>query len=339
MSDLQWHDVATFGVEGKGWADTKSFYDRLPARAEGVVPPDVWSLSHNCAGLCAHFNTDATRIEARWQTLPDSPLALDHMPASGVSGLDFYVRHETLGYRFFGVGRTDAREQTKPLGQFPDRAMRRCRLHLPLYNGVIKLEIGVDADATFEPVRPRTDKPIVYFGTSITQGGCASRPGMAFPAIIGRRIDRPHINLGFSGFGKCETEVIDLLCELDACVFVIDTVANMDPALIDERMAPGVRQLRAARPDTPILMVESAVYQVPLRLTGQHEPRAAGNVAMQRAYDTLIAEGVTGLYYLRGEGLLSDDCEGTVDGAHPTDLGFMHMADAITPVLQCILDG
>lgn len=337
MPDLNWIDVESIGVEGKGWTDTDSFYDRFPARAQPLIPPGVWEHANHSAGLCAHFQTNASQIHARWSLDPDRPLAMGHMPATGVSGLDLYVHHPTLGYRFLACATPDQPNNESQLANLPDAVPRTYRLYLPLYNQLQKLEIAVEPQADLQPIAPRTEKPILYYGTSITQGGCAARPGMAFPSIIGRRIDRPHINLGFSGNGRCEPEVIDLIAELDPCIFVIDTVANMGAELVDQRMTNSVRQLRAARPDTPILLIESPAYDLPLRLTGQQIPRPTGNVALQNAYDSLIADGLTDLHYLPGPSLLGPDCEGAVDGTHPTDLGFMRMADAITPALQQIL--
>jgi hypothetical protein len=101
--DLSWHDIRQFGLEGKGWPDTEHFYDRLPAKAKGVVREPVWELGHHCAGLCVRFVSDAPQIAARW-TVRFNNLAMDHMPATGVSGLDLYVK--TAGqWRWAGVGR------------------------------------------------------------------------------------------------------------------------------------------------------------------------------------------------------------------------------------------
>jgi hypothetical protein len=103
-SDILWFDIRDLVIEGKGWQDTEQFYDRLPARAKGVVRDPVWQLGQNSAGICARFTTDATAIKVRW-SLRDEQLALEHMPATGVSGVDLYIRTEDGGWGWLAVGR------------------------------------------------------------------------------------------------------------------------------------------------------------------------------------------------------------------------------------------
>src|SRR5205085_2015483 len=140
---------------------------------------------------------------------------------------------------------------------------REFLLYLPLYNGVSSVEIGIAKGSTLAkgPARPpERQKPIVFYGTSITQGGCASRPGMVHTAILGRRLDRPVINLGFSGSGRMEPAMATLLAELDPAVYVLDCLPNMSAAEVAERMEPFVRTLRKAHPRTPIVMAEDRLY-------------------------------------------------------------------------------
>jgi lysophospholipase L1-like esterase len=177
-------------------------------------------------------------------------------------------------------------------------------------------------------------KPLVFYGTSITQGGCASRPGMAYAAILGRRLDRPTINLGFSGNGRMDPEVASLLAELDPAVYVIDCVPNMGPADVASRTEPLVQRIRKARPQTPILLVEDRTYTNAPLLPALEQRHQASRQALRSAYEALTASGIKNLYYLEGETLLGDDREDTVDGSHPTDLGFMRMADALGAALQ-----
>ena len=107
MTDnLHWHDLTTLSIEGKGWTDTRDFYGRLPVRAEGTVRDPVWNLSRDSAGICARFTSDATAIHARWSLRKES-LAMVHMPATGVSGVDLYVRMDDT-WRWLGTGRPRA---------------------------------------------------------------------------------------------------------------------------------------------------------------------------------------------------------------------------------------
>ena len=335
-SSLAWYDVSRLDVEGRGWNDTASFYDRLPACAEGVVPGAVWNLSHDSAGMCVRFITDATEIAAHW-TLRDKSLSMPHMPATGVSGLDLYVLdHGRWRWARTGIPRAfPDNEAVLVSGLSPEK--RTWLLYLPLYNGVTEVLVGLPDGARLEPAPayPRGhEKPIVFWGTSVTQGGCASRPGMAFVSILGRRLDRPTINLGFSGNGKMQPEMVALMAELDPAVFVIDCVANMDGAQVRERAVRLVHALRAAHPRMPIVLAEDRTYPnaylVEERRTANTEKRAA----LREAYRQLRAEGVRRLYYLAGDNLLSRDGEDTVDGSHPTDLGMAHMADTFEPALR-----
>ena len=332
----RWVNVRELSVEGKGWIETKSFFDRLPAKAEGVVPSPVWDLSRDSAGLLVRFTSDATTIQARW-TVISSRLAMPHMPATGVSGLDLYVKADDGRWRWLGVGQPQEKKtNTSALVSGLPAGRREFLLYLPLYNGVSSVELGVPEDREIEKAAARAErrrKPIVFYGTSITQGGCASRPGAIHTAILGRRLDRPVINLGFSGNGRMEPEMATLLAELDPAVYVLDCLPNMTAAEVADRMEPFVLTLRRAHPETPIVMAEDRLYSNGTILPGPHKRNAENHAALKMVYDRLLAGGIKGLHYLPGAVQLGDDGEGTVDGSHPTDLGFLRMADAFAPVL------
>jgi hypothetical protein len=333
---IQWYDLRNLDVEGKGWTDTKAFYDRLPGKAEGVVRDAVWQLGRQSAGICARFVTDAPEIRARW-TLTSETLGMPHMPATGVSGLDLYVKTEAGPTRWLAVGQPTAQTNTVTLVTVP-AGKREYTLYLPLYNGVSSVEIGVPRGSFVGRPTPRADmKPIVFYGTSITQGGCASRPGMVHTAILGRRLNRPVINLGFSGNGIMEPEVAALLAELDPAVYVIDCLPNMSAKDVSERAEPLVRKLRSAHAKTPILLVEDRSYASSFLVAAQRKRNLESRAAFKKVYDSLISAGVQDLHYLPGENLLGSDGEATVDSSHPTDLGFMRQSDAFQAVLEPIL--
>ena len=200
---VQWYDIRPLGLEGQGWSDTKAPFDRLPGKAEKTVRPAVWNLSRHSTGLCVRFVIDATTIQARW-TVTNKNLAMPHMPATGVSGLDLYVKGTAGKWQWVANGRPAAETTTTQLAAGLAAGDKEYMLYLPLYNGVSSVEIGLPKGASLKKADPRpagTEKPMVFYGTSITQGGCASRPGMVHTAILGRKLDRPVINLGFSGKG------------------------------------------------------------------------------------------------------------------------------------------
>jgi hypothetical protein len=335
---ISWYEPSHWGIEGRGWANVQRYYDRLPSTAEGVVREGVWGLSRHSAGMSVRFRTDAKEIQVRYILL-QSNLAKPHMAATGVSGADLYTRMENGEWRWIGTAQPAEKNVRAVLIRDMAPGQRTYMMYLPLYNGVDSLAIGVPTGSRFEPVAPRAEKPIVFYGTSIMQGACASRPGMAITAILGRRLDIPTINLGFSGNGRMEPELADLLGELDAAAFVLDCLPNLKPEEVQERVEPFVRRLRRARPSTPIVLVEARIFPnafaVPSRMTGHIESHRT----LRSVFEKLTAGGMQGLSYLRGDGLLGSDGEGTVDGSHPTDLGMMRYADAYEPVLRKVLRG
>jgi lysophospholipase L1-like esterase len=199
------------------------------------------------------------------------------------------------------------------------------------------VEVGVPAAAKLEPGKPRSaaaGKPIVFYGTSITQGGCASRPGMVHTAILGRWLDWSVVNLGFSGNGRMEAEVGKLMAEIDASVYVIDCLPNITAAQVTERTFGLVTQLREARPGVPIVLVEDRNYTDSVFVASKARRNASSQKALKAEFEKLKSAGVDNLHYVRGEELLGDDGEGTVDSSHPTDLGFMRQAEALRKVLK-----
>ncbi len=331
--DMQWHDVSTWGVEGKGWADTTRYFDRLPSRAEAFATDNVWHLSRFSAGMSAFFRTNASNIDLRFSLRSDR-LAMPHMPAAAVSGIDLYGRHNGR-WIWAATAAPDRLDYARRVagGLDPAEAPRDWRLYLPLFNGIEKLQIGVPTDASFEPVPPRDEPPIAFYGTSILHGSGASRCGMGWPQIVGRRLDLPILNLGFSGSARMEPELAELFAELDARAFVLDCAPNMWPAMIDERAETFVRVLREAHPTMPIVIVEGRRYGYAWLRANARERNAGNSASLRRVYDTLTDAGLEHLHYVDADSLPADG-DTMVDGSHPNDLGMTMYADALTPVLR-----
>ena len=320
-----WYDARLLGVEGKGWPDTETDYERLPLKAKGVVNDDVWGLSHCTAGLLVRFATDAESLKVHW-TLTESDLAMPHMPATGVSGIDLYARDQTGKFRFCENG---IPEDTSNTVSFTPPQSSELVLYLPLYNGVKHLALGIPREVKLYRLsrRPVSDA-IVFYGTSITQGGCVSRPGLAATAIVGRRLDVPVINLGFSGSGKMEKELAELLAELDPAIYVLDCLWNMSPEMVSERVEPFIAILRKNRPKTPILLAEDSNFM--------NLPTENGDI-LRKIFAKLKTLGDENLYLLSNTGMLGEDTEGTVDGCHPNDLGMARQAEVFNKCLEPIL--
>ena len=173
---------------------------------------------------------------------------------------------------------------------------------------------------------------------SITHGACASRPGITHPAILGRRFNRPVINIGFSGNGRMHEAVGKLMAEVDAACYIIDCLPNMNAAMVTERCVPLVKLLRKARPETPIVLVEDRRFANSWLTPVKSKFHDDNHAALRKAYEQLRAAGVPRLHYLGGDKLLGNDTEGTTDASHPNDLGFLRQADAFEPVLRTALN-
>lgn len=321
-----WYDGRDIGIRGKGWNPTSAPYSRLPAAAEARVTVADWGLSHLSAGLHLRFATGSPSIRVRW-SLIHANLAMPHMPATGVSGVDLYAKGKTGTWSFVANGRPSG---TTSSVDFPGGPDREYLLYLPLYNGVASLEIGISKDHRIaiseEGARPA--RPIVWYGHSITQGACASRPGMACTSRVGRALDREIVNLGFSGSGTMDAGMAGMIAGLDPSVFVLDCLANMRPEEITARVGPFIGALRAARPTTPILLVDEYHFQ--------NLPTLKGRL-MRAEFDALKAKGDPNLHWMPAEDVLGRDGDGTVDGVHPNDLGFARQAEAFMKALSAIL--
>jgi lysophospholipase L1-like esterase len=333
-----WHDPKTWGVEGRicGESVRERWYDRFPTDAKAKVTPQVWGLSRHSAGMAVRFKTDSPEIHVRYKLLLDA-LGMPHMPATGVSGVDLYAKDPEGKWRWVAVTKPASKEISTAMIRGISREQREWMMYLPLYNGVDSLEIGVEAGSSFQGLAPRTEKLAIFYGTSITHGACASRPGMAHVAILGRRLDIPTVNLGFSGNGKMDAAVGDFLVQTDPAIFVIDCSPNMSAAEITERTIPLVKQLRGKHPKTPILLVENRRHTQSWIDSATNTLNTAKQAALKAEFEKLKKEGVSDLHYLSGDILLGDDADGATDGSHPSDLGFFRHADAFEPILRQIL--
>ena len=335
-SDLQiaWRDAATLSVEGRGFADTKAVFDRLPRSAEGRVRQPVWDLSHDSAGMLVHFSTDACELRVRWDLLSDS-LALPNLASSAASGLDLYVR---IGrdWHWLAAARPEPSHKANEATLFKDlpAGYREYLLYLPLYNGIESLQLGFPVGSRIDPV-VRQGKPIVFYGTSITQGGSVARPGMAYPAVLGRRLEMPVVNLGFSGNAKAEPEIAELVSSVDSACYVLDCLPNLGPDEVP-RMEKLVAALRSRHPTTPIVLVEAPEYPDGVLIASRRAWSDQDNAALRAVYEKARRNDPL-LFYVPTDGLIGEDGEGTVDGTHPTDLGTMRMVEKIQPILAAAL--
>ena len=332
-------------IEGQAWFnDEIGTYCRLPKKAKEFVRKEVWNLSQNSAGLCIRFRTNSPRVIVRYTV--SGGLSMPHMPATGDSGVDLYAKDSNGAWSWCGAkysfGDPIKYDYLNLKEVQYHKNGREYRLYLPLYNTVENLEIGIPEEKSLEIIPLRQEKPIVVYGTSITQGACASRPGMAWTSILGRAMDRPLINLGFSGNGRFEKPLIDLMTEIEAKMYILDCLPNMTPGSgftpedTYSRIIASVKQLRLKRPNTPILLVEHSGYSDGELNKERFAIYSELNKAMKRAFEDLLSANVTDLFLLTKKEI-NLDLNSYVDGTHPSDLGMMRYANAYEKIIRTIL--
>ncbi|MDB2336246.1 SGNH/GDSL hydrolase family protein [Flavobacteriaceae bacterium] len=330
-----------FIIEGTSISDSlkESPYDRLPISYKDKVREPVWDLSKASAGITVRFHSNSTSISLKWTILND--FDMPHMASTGIKGIDLYTKYNNKWRYVTSAGALVGQKKyqnnevaSDSINEYElitniSSEFREYKLFLPLYDGVTKLEIGIDSDAQIKKATPNTKKPIVFYGTSITQGGCASRPGMAHTNIISRKLDVDCINFGFSGNGRMETPIIELISEIKASVYVIECLQNMNIKQVKERVLPLVKIIRKKQPSTPIIFVENMMYKTAFLDKTIETELIQENLALKNEYDKILKNGFQNIFYIEDMKADGMDNEGTVDGVHLTDLGFLRYANYI----------
>jgi len=318
---------------------------RLPEKYRKKVSNSVWNLAKNSAGLTVSFKTNSDEIIVRYQVA--GIYSMPYMPSTGVSGIDLYSTDnsmywvhasgmfnfgDTIVYRFKNLGRNS--ESPSSSGMW--------KLYLPLYNTVKWIEIGVPKGFDFSFMTARKKRPIVVYGTSIVQGACASRPGMAWTAILGRSLNTPVINLGFSGFGLLEKSVVDIISKIDAEVFIFDCMPNMvmtriKPEITKRRILYAVKHVRGINKHVPIVLTEHPGYS-DQRINEKHDKLVSeANNVLTNTFRELKKAGYDNIYLLYKDDI-NIGTNSTVDGLHPSDLGMVQYAEAYEKLLRKILN-
>jgi len=344
LPDVRFREVREkpFDIYGLYEPQNEGVFLRMPDSVAEATSPSVRNLNKNTAGGRVRFCTDS-RYVAIHAEMPYMYRA-DHFPRTGSSGFDLYVL-EGAHYYYYGTYCPTIDADSKMLEgviNFPDRRLRQIMIHFPLYSQVEKLYIGLQQDAMLDHGRRyRYEKPVVYYGSSITQGGCASRPGTSYQAIIGVDHDCNYINLGFSGSAKGEPAIRDYIASLDMSVFVMDYDHNAPTVEhLKETHEPLYRAVRAAHPTLPIVMIskpETQWYIYPDTVQAKSFPQRRAVVL--ETYMKALSEGDLNVRFIDGDSLFEgahhDAC--TVDGCHPNDAGFFRMADKIGHVVGALL--
>ncbi len=345
MSQTKWYNPMEAGfpvVQNRGWNDViENSFQRLPDRAKDDVRQSVWNLSLNSAGLAIHFYTNAEKIEVRYGV--SGSIAMNHMPATGKSGVDLYAIDPDGNWRLltdkYYFNDTISFSYSNIIESKYHKRGYEYRLFLPLYNSVTWMEIGAPESAEFIFVPELEEKPIVVYGTSIAQGACASRPGMAWTNILSRKLDMPVTNLAYSGNGPLEKEMVDLISELDASMIIYDCLPNMGNLTNDEvkkRTAYGISKIRE-KSDVPILITDHIGYLNDGMIEGRKEISERLNNASREVYDSMKLAGVPNIYYLLKDSI-DFPADGAVDYIHPNDMGMQVYANAYEVMVRDILN-
>lgn len=329
-----------FHIAGFGWLHEERLYRRLPAKPDWKLPEAVDQLANCTAGGQIRFETDATSLSVKVKL--SGAANMYHMPATGQCGFDCYIGSpgEQL---YYGTTVYDHKltEYEAVIYKDMGQESRIITLNFPLYQGVEEVWIGLDREAQIAPP-PTYEKSgkIIVYGTSITQGGCAARPGMAYTNILSRRINMEFLNLGFSGNGKGEPELAHILSEIpDPACLILDYEANcVSTELLQITLPEFISIYRDKHPLTPILVISRITHAKEKFQAQMAQDRADRKQIQIRTVEQARELGDANIYFCDGSQLLGEDAhECTVDGSHPTDLGFLRMADGLTPILQKIL--
>jgi len=318
-------------VSGLAWfEEDKPELRRLPARLKDTFRPSVWSLAQQPSGGRIRFKTDSTKIAVVAQN-PDTS-TMHHMTTVGQSGLDLYVNGEYMN----SAWPDQNGKIIKDWSVGTKREVRDITIYLPLYKAIALKEIVLDMDAKIgAPARFALPKPVVYYGSSITQGGCAENPGLSCQAIVSRWLNVDFVNLGFSGSGLGEPAVAQAIAEIDAACFVLDYWANPTPQVYQETLPGFVDRLRAKHPKTPIIIPGPYYFPAEAVLTETKARQDEKRQIARKFVDARRKAGDAFIRYLDGFEMLSrKHADGLVDGVHANSIGFYFCAKGLEPHLR-----
>ncbi len=337
MDNIIFYDVkeAPFELYGLYNPLTEEKYMRMPDEAARNASNDVWDKIYQTAGGRVRFATDSENLVISFDPVNNS-IGPHYTPLLG-GGFDLYCDSE-VGNPFVTSTRTRkliAHEHIEyPVELGP--GMKEFTLNFPLYGGVKNLKLGFDEGAAVRKHRPYTHTvPIVYYGSSITQGACASRPGTCYEAIISRMLDCDYINLGFNGSAKGEKAIAEYIASLNMSAFVCDYDHNADPPMLAETHFRMYEIIREKHPDMPYFMVSRPDYRFFSKNNKHNEMR----VVIMESYLKAYGNGDKNVWFVDGAAFFAGDERGdcTMEGTHPTDLGFRRMANNIGDALKNVL--
>ena len=325
--NLKYFGKDYFVIDGTKIHDSlkESPYDRLPLSYKEYVRKPVWDLSKASAGLSIRFISNSSIISAKWEVLNNNEM--NHMPDTGIKGIDLYYKTDN-GWQYLATGRPQGFKNEYSLIENMTNEEREYKIYLPLYDGIKNIEIGIDANSFIKKGETSFKDTIVFYGTSITQGGCASRPGMIHTNIISRKMDKDVINFGFSGNGRMEQPIAELISKMKPLFYVIECMPNMIKAdNIVTNTIPLVDTIRKGNPDAPIIFIDLFDYTFSALNNDAKNKKEGMNAALKSEFEKMLNNGYQNIFYINSKNSIGSDMEGTVDGVHFTDLGYMRYSN------------
>lgn len=338
-SSVKFYDSHLFFVNGKYHNDKG--LGRLPEKFKEKVRKEIWSISRQTSGMNIHFSTNSTLIFVKWKL--GMNVVKPNMSRIGSGGVDLYCKKNGTWQFVNAIGPNPDGETCKSIISDMDTGFKEFMINFPLFDEVLDFEIGIHKTAEIKKYLPTKKKAIVFYGTSITQGSSASRPGMAYPSIVSRALNTPVYNLGFDGNGKFEIEFSDILSETNSKLFVIDCVTNSHPELIRTKALPLILKLHQKNPTVPILLIETITRENTYLdrkdsiFDDGYRYIKAQNKMLSLVFDQAKQMGIQNIFYIKGEGLIGYDHEGTIDGTHLNDIGSMRYAKEVQEIITKIL--
>lgn len=335
-AQLKYESADSYPLYGKISENTETRYERLPSSLKDITRKPVWGLGKNTAGLYLRFRTNSTSIGLKWKLYQNR--MMNHMTEVGIKGFDLYclINNEWV---FVNSGRpkVNTLENEATVISNMDASEKEFLLFFPLYDGVVDLQIGVDQSSTLrQPLvnSPISSKPIISYGTSILQGGCASRPGMAHSNILVRKLNREFVNLGFSGNGQLDYEIAEIIGDREASLIILDFMPNVTVKQIEERLETFYKIVRKKAPNTTLLFVENPNYPTTAFDLQGRKAIDEKNATLHKVFNKMVSNGDDNIFLVSSLGMIGVDNEATVDGTHFTDLGFMRYAEYLYPYIK-----
>ncbi len=330
---LKFVDATGFTILNRTQPDAP-LLQRLDVDKYPQLPPKVNQYFTYTTGLAVGFRTNSRDIHARWTTTDK---------ATGVnttlinqSGMDLYIRRGDE-WVFAGIGTpTFKNTHQSPVVEHMEEGVKECILYLPLFNKLTTLELGIDEGAFIEALPNPFHRKIVVIGSSITHGASASRPGLAYPAMLNRAFGFEFTNLGACGLCRLDDFYAQIACDSEADAFLFDAFSNPSAQQIEERLLKFVTRIREKHPETPLIFLQTEVRETTnfdlYKRSWEEKKRNAAVVGMEK----VMKAGYKNVYFINPGMILGDDHEGTTDGVHPNDAGFERIVKALQPKLKKI---